>query len=96
MSEKPKNDVSEQVRNLVDRGNSRRLILKTSDGRQFAELSLTMAVIIGVVLLFLPMTWLIVLFAIIFAIMAKLRIEVVRELSGDDNIINMPNDDDRV
>lgn len=89
-------NISERARDLIEQGNSRRVILKTSDGRQFAEFSLTVAAIGAVVLLFLPMTWLIVLFGLVFAIFAKVRIEIVREISKNDEILDVQTDDETV
>lgn len=90
-----KRDWMEQGRKIVEQGNARRLILKTADGRQFAEMSLTMAVGVAFVLFLLPMTWLIVIFGLLFAIAAKIRIEIVREVTENDDVLEMEINSDK-
>lgn len=85
----------EQGQSLIERGNSRRIILRTADGNELADIPMMTAVIGGIVLLVLgPAGFTLAFFAVIAGIIAKVRVEVVRELGDDDDTVVIGNDED--
>lgn len=68
----------ERVKELIDEGNVRRLIIRNPDGRTLVEIPLTVGAAVGGVMLL----WLgpvIASLAVIGALIARVKIEVVRE-----------------
>ncbi len=85
----------EQGQSLIERGNSRRIILRTADGNELADIPMMTAVIGGIVLLVLgPAGFTLAFFAVIAGIIAKVRVEVVRELGDDDDTVVIGNDEE--
>lgn len=76
-------DVIERVRELVQQGNVRKLIVRKSDGQQLFELPLTGAVVgaSALVVFATPLAFL----AGVVAILAEVKLEVVREVEEDDD-----------
>ena len=76
-------DLVDQVKQLIEEGNVRRLIIYKSDGEILMEVPLTATVVVGgAMLVFAP------LFAALgaaAAFLAKVKIEVVREKSKNDD-----------
>ena len=80
------NEIREQAKNLLEKGNSRHVVLRNADGSKIAELSLTVAVIVVALLFFLPWTWFIIAAAAVYGMVKKIRVEVVRDIIDDDDI----------
>jgi len=79
-------NVVEKVRELIEQGNVRRLIVRKSNGETIVELPLTPSVIgAGALLIFAPM---LTMLAGVVAYLAEVKIEVVRqaEEANDDDI----------
>ncbi|MCW5697754.1 MAG: DUF4342 domain-containing protein [Bauldia sp.] len=77
----------ERIKELVAAGNIRRLRVKTAEGTDpFLEIPLTGGVIGGGILI-LAAPWLAALGALA-AIVAKVKIEIVREIDGDAEPVN--------
>jgi uncharacterized sodium:solute symporter family permease YidK len=100
MSEqKPKetvNQLLEQGKGLVEKGNQRHIVVRDADGKKIVDVSFTVAAIIGLVLFFMqPIGWLIAIAASIYGVMKKLKIEVARNLTEEDEVVEMqlPQDD---
>ncbi len=71
----------EQVRNLLEQGNIRRLIIRDQESRVLLEIPLTIgAVAGGALLVFYP---LLAGLAVVGGLVAKLRIEIVRVLDDE-------------
>jgi hypothetical protein len=71
------NQLVERVRELLEEGNVRRLILRNQDGRTLIEIPLTIGVVAGgALLVFYPV---LAGLAAIGGLVARVRIEVVRE-----------------
>lgn len=71
----------EQVRNLIEQGNIRRLIIRDQENRVLLEIPLTIgAVAGGALLMFYP---LLAGLAVVGGLVAKLRIEIVRVLDDE-------------
>jgi hypothetical protein len=71
------NQLVERVRELIEEGNVRRLIIRNQDGRTLLEIPLTFGVVAGgALLVFYP---LLAGLAAIGGLVTRLRIEVVRE-----------------
>jgi hypothetical protein len=74
------NQLVERVRELIEEGNVRRLIIRNQDGRTLLEIPLTFGVVAGgALLVFYP---LLAGLAAIGGLVTRLRIEVVREEPG--------------
>jgi hypothetical protein len=77
------NQLVERIKELIQEGNIRRLILRDQEGRTLLEVPLTIgAVAGGALLVFYP---LLAGLAAIGALLTKVRIEIVREVSGGDD-----------
>jgi hypothetical protein len=76
-------DVLERVKELVQQGNVRKLIVRKSDGQQLFELPLTGAVVgaSALVVFATPLAFL----AGVVAFLAEVKLEVVREVDDDDS-----------
>ena len=102
MSEKPKNDMDmdgfveeiqvrgsdlvERVKELMEQGNIRRLIIRRSNGEELMQVPLTASVIAGgAMVVFAPM---LAALGAMAALLAEVKIEIVREIpSADDDTI---------
>lgn len=87
------NNLGDQAKSLVERGNARHVIIRNEDGSKVAEFSVTVAIIGAVLLFFMPWSWFIILGAAVYGIVKKLRVEVVRDLSNDDDAIQVDLDE---
>lgn len=75
------NQLVERIRELIGEGNIRRLIIRDQEGRTLLEIPLTIgAVAGGALLIFYP---LLAGLAAIGGLLAKVRIEIVREIEGE-------------
>ncbi len=75
------NQLVERVRELIEEGNVRRLIIRNQDGRTLLEIPLTFGVVAGgALLVFYP---LLAGLAAIGGLVSRLHIEVVREETDD-------------
>lgn len=83
-------EMGERVRDIISQGNARRLVLRTAEGNKLIELSLTAAVVIGALLvMFLPGGMFFAFLALAAGIVLKLRVEVLRELTDSDDVIEV-------
>ena len=89
------NEIVASIKELIYKGNIRRLVVKNPEGRTLVEAPLTW-VAVGVVLFFFfaPFALPIAILVSIVAIAMKLRVEVLREMTDDDDVIEMTLDDD--
>ncbi len=74
-------ELKERLEKLIQEGNVRRLIVRYPDGRVLLEIPLTAAAVGGVMAILAP--WAAVL-AGAAALMARVRIEIVREVNEED------------
>ena len=71
----------ERVKEIIAEGNVRRVIIRNADGRSLLEIPLTAgAVVGGVVTLFYP---LLAALGALAALVAKVKIEIIRSDSGE-------------
>lgn len=76
------NQLVERVKELIEQGNVRRIIIRNQDGRILMEIPLTLGAVAGSVLfVFQP---LLVGLAAIGALLARVSIEIVREQGGGE------------
>ncbi|MBK8025319.1 MAG: DUF4342 domain-containing protein [Chloroflexi bacterium] len=76
------NQLVERIKELIEQGNVRRLIIRDQEGRTLLEIPLTIgAVAGGALIVFYP---LLAGLAVVGGLLAKLRIEIVREISDGD------------
>lgn len=82
------NTITDQIKELVEQGNMRRVVLRKPDNEQLFEVSLTVAVaVIAGFVIFMPGGFFFMMLAIFGGILAKLRVEILRELSDDDDVV---------
>lgn len=75
------NQLVERIKELIEEGNVRRLIIRDQEGRTLLEIPLTIgAVAGGALLVFYP---LLAGLAVLGGLLAKVRVEIVREIDGD-------------
>jgi hypothetical protein len=75
-------DLVERVKELIEQGNVRRLIIRKKDGDIMLEVPLTASVIAGSVLVvFAP---LFAALGALAALIAEIKLEVVRDVDGDN------------
>ena len=80
-------EVVQYGRDLVEAGNRRRVIIRRADGTKMLDVTVTVAAAAIVVALFvLPFSWWILAIAVFAGIALKLRVEVLREITGGDDI----------
>jgi hypothetical protein len=77
------NQVIERVQELIRQGNVRRLIIKSSDDRVLVDTTLTVGAIAGTVLGLMTGPFGAII-AAIGATVARLKVEVVREITDED------------
>ena len=77
------NQVIERVQELLRQGNVRRLIVKTADDRVLLDTTLTVGAIAGTVLGLMTGPFGAII-AAIGATVARLKVEIVREISDED------------
>lgn len=86
------NDVMERGKQLIEQGNTRRLIVKTNEGRTVADVPLTIVAVAAFVTIITWQIWLPILL-VLFGIVARVKVEIVREVSEKDDVIQMPRDE---
>ncbi len=75
-------DLVERVKELIEQGNVRRLIIRKKDGEIMLEVPLTASVIAGSVLVvFAP---LFAALGALAALIAEIKLEIVRDVDGDN------------
>ena len=84
------NEIGDQAKKLLAKGNSRHVVVRNADGSKLAEFSVTVAVIGGILLFFImPASWFIIFAAAIYGIVKKIRVEIVRDLLEEDDSIQV-------
>ena len=83
------NQIVERIKEVVEKGNQRHLIVKNADGRVLVDLSVTVSVIIGIVAFFIPVLAAMLFIGFVIAAFAKFKIEIVHTLGDDDHYIQM-------
>ena len=82
-------EISDTAQNLLDQGNRRRVLARADDGRVMFDVPLTYVVAGGAVLLFfMPgWGWLIALGLVGYGFANRIKLELVRELSDEDDTL---------
>jgi hypothetical protein len=80
-------EITDTAQNLIEQGNRRRVLARADDGRVMFDVPLTYVVAGGAVMLFLMpgWGWLIALGAVAYGFANRIKLELVRELSDDDD-----------
>lgn len=97
MTNKPKrtsndtlNELADQARTVIEKGNQRHIVIRNANGEQIADLTMTVAVAILVAALLLqPLGTLALVGALIYGMVAKVRVEVVRNVKDEDEVIEI-------
>jgi hypothetical protein len=87
------NEVATQARDLIEKGNHRHLVIRRADGTQLVDVSLTVAAVIGALVFVMPWSWFIIGAASVYGIVSKLRVEVVRDTTDQDQVIEIKRPD---
>jgi DNA-binding Lrp family transcriptional regulator len=74
-------DLIERVKELIEEGNVRRIVIRNAEGRSLIELPLTPGVLVGSVIAILN-PWL-ALLGFAGGVVAKLKVEVIREVDEE-------------
>lgn len=80
--------VIDQIKEVIEQGNVRRFVVRKSNDDKLFEVSLTIAVgVVAAIIIFVPGGFFWTLLAVIAGIIAKLRVEILRELNDDDDVV---------
>jgi hypothetical protein len=91
------NEVVEQGRSLIQKANARHIILRKPNGEKLIDVTFGVAAVIALLLLWVqPFGIFLAIAGIAYSFYAKLRMEIVREVSSGDNVVEMrmPNEDE--
>lgn len=91
------NEVVEQGKDLLQKANTRHIIIRKPDGEKLVDVTFGVAAVVALLLLWVQPFGIMLAFAgIAYGIYAKLKMEVVRELTSGDNVVEMrlPNEKD--
>jgi hypothetical protein len=91
-------EIVEQGKTILHKANTRHIIIRKANGEKLVDVTLGIAVAVALLMLwFQPFGMLLGLAGLAYGLYAKLRMEVVRESSSSDNVIEMrvPSDDDQ-
>jgi len=81
------NDLVEKGKELVEKGNRRRVIIRNAGGKQVLEVRVTVAVAAVIIAMFIGFPgWLLLLGVVGLGVLAKLRVEIVRDISAGDDV----------
>lgn len=84
------NQLVDKVKELIAEGNVRRIVLRRPNGETLMEIPLTAGVVVGGVVT-LAAWWVAALVAIA-AVVTKVRIDIVREVTDEKNVVEMRDD----
>lgn len=103
MTEKQKNDqndndfairandvvsqIGDQIRELVDKGNQRRFIVRKENGEEVINVTLTVAVVVAIAISAI-LTPIVLVIAAIGGVLGKLSVEIAREID-DSAVVDM-------
>jgi hypothetical protein len=77
----------ERIQELIKKGNARRIVVRNADDKVMMEISVTIAVVAGVILVLTPIGWVLAALGVIAAIVARVKIEIVREVTEDSEVV---------
>lgn len=84
------NEIVERTKEILHAGNIRHVIIKNAEGRTLIDSSLTIAVALSAALIFfIPGGLFIAILVAVAAVYMRLKIEIVRELTDEDEIITL-------
>lgn len=88
-------EVVAQGKELLHKANTRHVIIRKANGDKLIDVTLSVAVVVALLLLwFGPIGIVAALAGVGYGLYSKLRLEVVRELGGGDNVIEIRLPDD--
>jgi hypothetical protein len=80
------NQVLERLQDLIKQGNVRRVIIRTSEGRTLMDTTLTVGALAGGTLALIAGPF-VTAVAAIAAIVGRVKVEIIREISDDDDVV---------
>lgn len=95
MSQKSKNNetlnqIAEQARDVVQKGNQRHIVIRKQDGSEVVSFTFTVAAIAVVaMLIFQPLGTIFAIGALIYGITQKVRVEIVHDVNDDDDTVSL-------
>ncbi len=80
---------AQRGRQLLGQSNARQVVIRLGNGRKLLELNMTLAVVLVGLALLLPFSVLLLAILFIAGFVAKLRIEIIRNIDEDNNVIDV-------
>jgi hypothetical protein len=82
-------EITDTAQNLIEQGNRRRVLARADDGRVMFDVPLTYVVAgVAAMLFLLPgWGWIVALAAVGYGFANRIKLELVRELTDDDEVI---------
>lgn len=90
-------DLMNTGRDLLQAGNERHIIIRSQNGDKIVDVTFTVAAVLAVLVIFIqPLGTIALIAGVVYAIVTRARIEIVRDLRDDDNVVEIPTqrDDD--
>jgi hypothetical protein len=91
------NEVVEQGKSLIQKANTRHIIIRKQNGEKVVDVTFGVAAVIALLLLWVqPFGIFLVIAGIAYSFYAKLKLELVHEVGSSNNVVEMrmPNEDD--
>jgi hypothetical protein len=91
------NEVVEQGKSLIQRANTRHIIIRKQNGDKVVDITFGVAALIGLLLLWVqPFGIFLAIAGIAYSFYAKYRLEIVHEVGSSNNVVEMrmPNEDE--
>jgi hypothetical protein len=79
--------LTERIQDLIKKGNARRIVVRNADDKVMMEISVTIAVVAGVIIVITPIGWVLAALGVIAAIVARVKVEIVREVTEDSDVV---------
>ena len=94
MSEKQKNDTVDNLiedgRDLLSKANRRHIVVRDRNNATLLDLNMTtVAIIVFLMFLLQPLGTFVAICAIAYGLIRKVKVEIVRELTSDDDVIDV-------
>lgn len=87
-------EIGDKAKDMLHQGNMRRFVVRTADGNTLVDVSLTVAIAVALGVLFLvPGGFMMTAIITVIGIVARVRVEILRELDDADDVIELPRDE---
>src|SRR5689334_20206179 len=84
------NEVVEQGKELIQKANSRHIIVRKANGEKLIDVTFTVAAVVVLFLLWIqPFGIFLTIGGIAYGLYSKVKLEIVRELNSGDNVVEI-------